>query len=335
MQIFKNFESDDIVKANPAEISTGLWSGDTGSLATFLTSSVQSGSTSGQYYYDIYNLDPAADTTAEVQFAVAYGNLDGGGAPTLTEDDNALLPTKATYTQYRNILLDPSDTYFTFGVVDSSEIFVINIERARLRGKLDPGNWLLALAGGVTLIDDSGQTLGETYGTSGRVFNVVSGSLTGISGSTIFSTGSATYGTFGLVYPDVGLIVLNPAALADISAVGATDTANTTHKDNQQVLLTAITTGADFQARSAETISSTHYFVRMRNKEFNYSNNPSFFNETNGAILNTNFIQDPIVFVTTVGLYSGANELLAVAKLSQPLAKSFDREALIRVRLDF
>ena len=97
MQIFKNFESDDIVKANPSEVSTGLWTGDTGSLATFYTSSVQSGSTSGQYYFDIYNADPLVDSTSEVQFAVAYGHIDGGGAPTLTEDDNALLPTKATY----------------------------------------------------------------------------------------------------------------------------------------------------------------------------------------------------------------------------------------------
>jgi hypothetical protein len=34
-------------------------------------------------------------------------------------------------------------------------------------------------------------------------------------------------------------------------------------------------------------------------------------------------------------LYSNANELLAVAKLSKPLLKSFQREALIRVKLDF
>ena len=114
MQIFKTFETDDIVKANPSEVSTGLWTGDTGSLASFFTSSAQTGSTSGQYYFDIYNADPLIDSTAEVQFAIAYGHIDGGGAETLTEDDNALLPTKATYNQYRNILLGPGDTNFTF-----------------------------------------------------------------------------------------------------------------------------------------------------------------------------------------------------------------------------
>ena len=33
MEIFKRFEEDDIVRANPTEVSTGLWTGDTGSLA--------------------------------------------------------------------------------------------------------------------------------------------------------------------------------------------------------------------------------------------------------------------------------------------------------------
>ena len=44
---------------------------------------------------------------------------------------------------------------------------------------------------------------------------------------------------------------------------------------------------------------------------------------------------DPKVYVTTVGLYNDNNELLAVAKLSKPLLKSFSREAIIKVKLDF
>jgi len=34
-------------------------------------------------------------------------------------------------------------------------------------------------------------------------------------------------------------------------------------------------------------------------------------------------------------LYNNANELLAVAKLSKPLPKNFEREATIRVKLDY
>jgi len=207
-----------------------------------------------------------------------------------------------------------------------------------LKEKLDPGNWILTLSGSTlsrsTFIDDSGQTLGESFGTSGRVFNVVSGTLTGDSGSTAAVTTSVS-GGFGLVYPDVGIIVLNPNALTAVGVLDAVDVGTSYTRANNQNLINSISSGSDFQARSAEVVSSTHYFVRMRNKEFNYSNNPSFFNEANGAVLNTNFVQDPKVFATTVGLYNDENELLAIAKVSQPLMKSFDREALVRVRLDF
>ena len=90
-----------------------------------------------------------------------------------------------------------------------------------------------------------------------------------------------------------------------------------------------------FRARSAETISSTHYFVRLRNKQYNYSNNATFYNPANGALIQSDFKNSPQVYVTTVGLYNSENELLAVAKLSKPVRKSFDEEVLLRVRLDY
>jgi hypothetical protein len=260
---------------------------------------------------------------------------------------------------------------FTFGTTNANHVYVINVQRARLREQLDPGNWLLTLSGSLgkfTFIDDSGQTLSAKSKTSksGRVFNVCSGSLTGVSGSTVLTSQSAAGKGFGLVYPDLGIIVLNPDAI--IPTVGfesasagfgcgnagaenfTYSTVNTvipfapftgsltgTYREQRahDGLLRSIKLGGDFQARSAETISSTHYFVRLRNKDFNYTNNPTFYNNTNGQILNDDFVQDPKVYATSIGLYNSKNELLAVAKLSRPLEKSFDKEALVRVRLDF
>jgi len=46
-------------------------------------------------------------------------------------------------------------------------------------------------------------------------------------------------------------------------------------------------------------------------------------------------IQDPQAYITTVGLYNNRKELLATAKLSQPLLKNYTREALIKIKLDF
>lgn len=366
MSTFKRFEADDIVPANPTEVTVGLWPGDppTGSLVAFYTSSkstdvggAQVTATSGQFYWNVYNIHPSS-SYAEVCFAVAYGHRTGGGHPTLDDDDNSTLATQVIYSQYRNLLLDPGDTQFTFaGNYSSDHIYAINIQRNRMRERLDPGNWMLKLSGSngyTTYIDDSGQSLGATsaYGRSGEVFNVVSGSLSGSLGYTIHSTSaSAGNGGYGLCYPSLGLIILNPAAIS-LSTGFIAGTNNwfstnpqrvvapytgsaTTPQYNHAGLYNAIKSGSDFQARSSENISSTHYFVRLRASEFNYSNNPTFFDETDGTLIHPSMIQDPRVYPTTIGLYNDNYELIAVAKLSQPVQKGFDKELNVKVRLDF
>jgi len=84
-----------------------------------------------------------------------------------------------------------------------------------------------------------------------------------------------------------------------------------------------------------ETITSDYVFVRARNSEFNYSENPSFISGSTGEVIYSNFINNPQVYPTTIGLYNDANELMAVAKLSKPLLKDFTKESLVRVKLDF
>jgi hypothetical protein len=382
MSIYTQLTPDDIVQARTTEITTGLWSGDTGALTGSLdVLSTQLASLSGQYYVDVYNRDPNNDPDglAEIQFAVAYGHVEGGGAPTLEDATLATLPTKAIYSQYRNLLLDPSERLFTFNNVESDHIYVINVQRARIREQLDPGNWILPLSGtnGVfTFIDDSNQTLGALTANSkaGRVFNVVSGSLSGGPEGSLIVSESQTY---GLVYPDLGIIVLNPNTLIPligmVSASGGAAEASVTSSfytpsniASTNVVFAPVTQSAivyddvapaynhaaifvalkgaleeggdtayEFRARSAESIASTHYFVRLRNTQYNYSNNPTFFNPDNGVIINPEFRTDPKVYITTVGLYNEENELLAVAKLSKPVRKSFDEELLLRIRLDF
>ena len=90
-----------------------------------------------------------------------------------------------------------------------------------------------------------------------------------------------------------------------------------------------------FSLNSQETISSDYVFVRARNAEFNYSENPSFISGSTGEVVFNSFINNPQTFPTTIGLYNDNNELLAVAKLSRPLLKDFTKEALVRVKLDF
>ena len=97
----------------------------------------------------------------------------------------------------------------------------------------------------------------------------------------------------------------------------------------------AIKNAVYFVSRREEQLNTTHYFARATNQKFNFSNNPTFFTASDGSLVNPSFKNDPKTYMTTVGLYNDNNELLAVAKLSRPILKSFSREAIVKVKLDY
>jgi hypothetical protein len=361
--IYKRFGDFDKVNAKTEVVTTGLWSGDSGSLAQYFTASAQTTATSGYYYANVYDYNPVTfSDTAEVQYAIAYGHVHGSGSMTLDVNDSALLATKATYAQYRAMLLDPTDTKFSFensaGVLtDCNAVYIINISRARYREKMDAGNWSLKLTAGsgtFTFIDNSGKKFGDDLGLSGRTFKVVSGSLNlGTENEATINTATAANGQgYGLFYPDRGIIVLNAEAIGNTLGTIANQTIYTkdgaiiqsgsvtpSHSTgaemfNQYRLLQAMQRGGDFEARRTENISTQHFFVRATNREFNYSNNPTY-TKVDGSFVETTFETDPQTFITTVGLLNDSNEMIAVAKTSQPIVKSFDKEVLIKVKLSF
>ncbi len=357
-RVYTPFANGDVISNQQETVTKGLWSGNVGSLITFFTSSTQT-ATQKQYYYEIFQSASSSPTSAP-QFSVVYGNRLGSGSADQGGQVNDS-PARAIYSQYKLMLLEPGDTTFTFAGENSNQIYVINVNRARMREQLDPGNFQISLAPlsgsafannvhtgsnvkvlttgkPVVLIDDSSRAP-ASIGQSGKRYNIVSGSIE----EGIFNPSSPTY--YGLFYPQLGVAVLNGQDLN--AALGFnTVTGSGIEGDNAFKLFTSISGAAvhfqdntgdplAFEARSSELIKSTHYFVRVRNSEYNYSNNPTFTTGSDGALANPLFANDPKVYITTVGLYNNRTELLAVAKLSKPLLKSFTREALIKVKLDF
>jgi hypothetical protein len=100
-------------------------------------------------------------------------------------------------------------------------------------------------------------------------------------------------------------------------------------------MIDTLNNGQNFTLNSDETLSSDFVFVRAKNNEFNYSENPSFISGSTGVVIYPEFVDNPQTYITTVGLYNDNSELLAVAKLSRPLPKDFTKELLVRVKLDF
>jgi hypothetical protein len=350
-EIYKNFNlAEDVITGDIQVVSSPLWSENVNPLSGgyaagigFFTSSTQQ-SVAGNYYVDVYHRNPATDVNAAVQFAIAYGNRNGSGSvgDTNTVGQNVNdTPTRAIYGQYRNLLLPPSDTSFTFGSSTPNDIFVINVARARFRQKIDPGNWTLRIGSGSTatgsvgltsylsLTDNSGATTDPTVSSAGRIFNILSGS----EGTTVGTT------VYGLFYPDAGVMVFNASLLSQ--SLGMTNTtqfnigSTSNAVKNAASFYTRVSASSYFAARSEEKVNSTHYFVRVTNKQFNFSNNPTYVTGSNGTFVHSSMLRNPSVYITTVGMYDSVNRLLAVAKLSQPLLKTFNREVLIKVKLDY
>ena len=82
-------------------------------------------------------------------------------------------------------------------------------------------------------------------------------------------------------------------------------------------------------------LNSTIYFCRANTQDYNYSANPTYLTASKIRVKNDNPKAEPVSYVTTIGLYSADNELLAVAKVSEPLKKTPSNELTLRVRLDY
>jgi hypothetical protein len=334
---FKRFDPEDFVVSSDSITST-LWSTGAPILTEFYTSSVQAAGSSGNYYLSVYQTASTLPT-AQVQFDIAYADALGSGSVLY----NPIVPsnsyTKTIYGQYRSLILEDENAQFIFGtgnnVITGSNFWVLSIERANYKQSLFPGSLNLQLSGSggtISLTDNSQDTTINTFIGSTQVFQLVSGS----NGSAIAGGGYvAGSGSYGLVFPELGTILLNPAAISQSIQLAPTRSFNSNTGLNNQRLFNSIVLGDSFALNSQETVTSDYVFVRARNSEFNYSENPSFISGSTGEVIYDNFINAPQVYITTVGMYNDSNDLLAVAKMSRPLLKDFTKEALVRVKLDF
>ena len=169
-------------------------------------------------------------------------------------------------------------------------------------------------------------------------------------------TGSpmSAYGTngapVGLLYYQAGIAVVSSSAFSS-GAGGLLTTAVEMGQPDQPgeageveaVLTGSAISGAcdDLRHRivnmsfnNTTELNSTIYFCRASHNDFNYSSNPTYLSASKMVVKN-NSTDSPVSYTTAVGLYSADNELLAVAKLSEPLKKDPSSEFTLRVRLDY
>jgi hypothetical protein len=340
---FKRLDPEDFIVSSDSIVSTA-WSTGAPTLAAVFTSSAQENGASGDFYLEVYQAATSSINSA-VQFNIAYCDAKGSGSALYNSLIDGKSPTSTNYGQYRTMILEDENSSFVFGdgtnSITSSMFWAISVERACYKEAFFPGSLNLVLSGSgnaIHLTDNSATQNIETFIGATRVYQLISGSKgNSYDGS---STGYVNNsGSYGLVFPDLGTILINPYAVSQSIGLFPSQSYNSPGL-NERRLFNAISGSGSaptcsFQLTAEETITSDYVFVRARNSEFNYSENPSFISGSTGEVIYDNFINSPQTYITTVGLYNDTNELLAVAKLSRPLLKDFTKESLMRIKLDF
>ena len=135
----------------------------------------------------------------------------------------------------------------------------------------------------------------------------------------------------GTIFYDYGLIMLH-GGTGNVWS----NTWSATGTNQYQISFDASKTGDSELVITNLTFNTMHliarniYYCRATHKEFNFTSNPS--------AQGVEFLQrdeQATTYITTVGLYNNAKELLAVAKISPPVKKNRYSEVVFQVILDF
>lgn len=344
---YSRFEDGDIL-INSEKVSTPIWSNNSDTLLGSALIANNTGSYSSDFYIDVVDIS-SEDIKTEVQFSISYADKLGSGSEAYNTDLASYSPSRTIYGQCRSLVLGDEESTFSFtDGVESENFWAIFVDRARFKESLRTGSLSVVIGASgsssepIIIKDESAlNSVTETrYKDSGRVYYLYGAPAEqDTTGKWIKSeTGEWTKG-YGFFLPDIGALLLDCKKLYkavgkeenDIRYSSTGSATSVSPYQNSETLLKAI---KSFSLKAEETVTSNYVWVRVKNSEFNYSMNPSFITST-GELRQNIMINSPETYITTVGLYNDNADCLAVAKLSRPLSKSFSKEALIRIKLDY
>jgi len=201
---------------------------------------------------------------------------------------------------------------------------------------LGTGSYADPFAGTVTLSDLGAVTSYKNNSPAGEYGLLYTGSTVATKGDSV-----------GLVFYQAGVAVLELTS-STISGIMPTDTLFISSSLVQYSYSGSVNSGTldeigdAFRHRvqnisfiNTTELNSTNYFCRIHHDEFNYSSNPTYLSSSQIIVKDSVGTNPPYSYVTTVGLYSSDNVLLATAKLSEPIRITPQNEFTLRVRLDY
>ncbi len=352
---YKYFTSNDQVVATNQLVENIEWQGD----GQWVTSS-----NAPNYFVKF--------ATGSEYFALANPTFDitFGRSSETTGESTDLQIEKNIYNQFAKVLVgyNADNTIKKFDVSGSElhNAYFISFPRRDMKDRIKQGsvelNFITASGGDVNykLVDNDGSGVKVYESPTGYYsYLYVTGSDT-TSQDTIDASSQKEQ---GLIFYEAGVAVISPYIYSSYVANANPSSSNTyinenilgvsntdpaivsgstgtiadiivsgTIKDNC-VMLGEHIYGVKYS--SITELNSTVYFCRAFNHEFNYSSNPTFLSGSEIVVKGGDPEVPTRTYVTSVGLYSDDNQLLAVAKLSEPIVKSPENEFIAKVRIDY
>ena len=269
---------------------------------------------------------------------------------------NEMAQILAGYDSTGSIETFDEDGNILAGGTKIKEAYFVNFSRLLSKDEIKKGSFsmsfLVGSTGSTPATRTQAVTIADTNAQNIYKVNSPAGEYGILKYSAVPAYGDDTYQSVGdpagLIYYQAGIAVLT-ASIFRSSSAGTEGCifmppsgAASAWRVWQQLSGAAIDANADalrnritnIQFNNTTELNSTIYFCRANHNEFNYSTNPTYLTGSKIKVKNVS-TDNPVAYATTVGLYSPDNELLAVAKLSEPIKKDPTTELTFRVRLDY
>ena len=302
-----------------------------------------------QSVYDYPYLSSSANHIFDI--TVGVGSQSG-----LTIDSSAQASKKLNiYNQMAQVLVGydytgsiqqfDEDGDILAGGTKLNDVVFLNFSRLLTKDEIKKGTFALTLGVSASYADPMSQRIliQDTSGSDGFLVNSPVGEYGVLFATNDQDTPLATDDVkCGLLFYQAGVCVLTSSVLQGLLDVDASGSSSGDATFSDLLTGSSIETFADsfrhrmynLQFNNTVELNSSVYFCRINHNEFNYSTNPTYLSGSKIRV-KTQASDLPVSYITTVGLYNDNNELLATAKLSEPLKKSSDTEFTLRVRLDY
>ena len=292
-----------------------------------------------QAVYDYPYLSSSANHIFDLTVGYSSNSAVSGSVSAVQESKkinmyNQFAQVLLGYTGSENIVREFERDLTIDGSGKMLNTFMINFSRLITKDQIKKGSFSLIVGTGSwanpfgfteTLTDASASATAGTTNTLGGDYGV------------LYNAGNTTR---GIVFYQAGIAIL---ATGSWDSVTDFNSASAGTSSVTQTLASASISGScdalrhriqNISFNNTTEINSSIYFCRVPHNKYNYTSNPTYLSSSQ-IVVKSIGTDTPISYITTIGLYSSNNELLAIAKLSEPLRKDPSNEITLRVRLDY